>query len=81
MMKLLTSKPLHLQPTEAEQYAHKLRDFWAAIADGDARFDFPELPAKLQRYLQTFSAIDSNGQPRCIDNNATLWLEKMSAQK
>ncbi len=76
MMKLLTSKPLHLPPTEAEQYAHALRDFWATIAGGDARFDFPTLPPKLQRYLQTFSAMDRDGKPNCIDNDATLWLQK-----
>lgn len=75
MMKLLTSNPLHLPPTEAEQYAHMLRDFWAAIAGGDALFDFPELPPKLGQYFQTFSATDIDGQPHCIDNDAVLWLQ------
>ena len=75
MMKLLTSKPLYLPPNEAEKYAPTLRNFWSAIADGDALFDFPEMPAKLQQYLQTFSAVTANGQPHCIDNDATLWLQ------
>ncbi len=74
MMKLLTSKPLYLPPTEAEQYAPTLRDFWASIAAGDALFDFPQLPPKLQRYFQTFSAVATDGKPHCIDNDATLWL-------
>lgn len=77
MMKLLTSSPLKLSPTEAEQYAPILKDFWAGIAGGDALFDFPELPANIQRYIQTFSATTSDGQPHCIDNKATLWLHKV----
>ncbi|WP_031294671.1 metallophosphoesterase family protein [Leptolyngbya sp. Heron Island J] len=75
MMKLLTSSPLYLSPVEAEQYAPALRDFWATIAAGDARFDFSELPPQLQRYLHSFSALDTDGQPRYIDNDATLWLQ------
>lgn len=74
MMKLLTSKPLHLSLDEAEQYAPALKDFWAAIAAGDAQFNCPDLPFKLQRYLQTFNAVDKCGQSNPIDNNATLWL-------
>ncbi|MBT9314374.1 metallophosphoesterase family protein [Leptothoe spongobia] len=79
MMKLLTSKPLHLSPTEAEQYAPIMRNFWAAIAAGDGLFDFPELPPKLQRYFQSFSAIAADGQPNYVDNNATLWLKSGTA--
>ena len=75
MMKLLTSPPLQLSPVEAEQYAPVLRDFWATIAAGDAQFDFPELPPQVQRYLHSFSAIDTEGQHRSIDNDATLWLQ------
>ncbi|MEM6252199.1 MAG: metallophosphoesterase [Cyanobacteria bacterium P01_D01_bin.156] len=74
MMKLLTSSPLKLSPEEAEQYAPALRDFWAGIAGGDALFDFPELPINVQRYVQSFSALTADGQPHCIDNNATLQL-------
>ncbi|MGD1855969.1 MAG: metallophosphoesterase family protein [Leptolyngbyaceae cyanobacterium] len=74
MMKLLTSKPLYLSPDEAEQYAPIMRNFWATIAEGDALFDFPELPPKLQQYFQSFGAVTANGQPHLVDNNATLWL-------
>ncbi|MEM1255417.1 MAG: metallophosphoesterase [Cyanobacteria bacterium P01_H01_bin.21] len=79
MMKLLTNAPLNLSPTEAEQYAPALQDFWTAIAAGDALFDYSEFPPKLQHYLKTFSATDADGQPHCIDNNATLWLQTGAA--
>ncbi|MFG6094595.1 metallophosphoesterase [Leptothoe sp. ISB3NOV94-8A] len=74
IMKLLTSKPLNLSSAEAAQYAPVLENFWAKIASGDGLFNYPELPPKLQRYFQTFSATNSCGQPDYIDNNATLWL-------
>ena len=76
MMKLLTSKPLYLPPAEAEKIAPVMQNFWARVAGGDALFDFPELPPKLQRYFHTFSATAPDGQPQCIDNNATLWLKR-----
>lgn len=76
MVKLLMGKPLQLSPTEAEQYAPVLQDFWAGIADGDTLFDFPELPTQVQHYLQTFSATTADGQPHRIDNDVTLWLQK-----
>lgn len=76
MVKLLMGKPLQLSPTEAEQYAPVLRDFWAGISAGDTLFDFPELPPQVQRYLGTFSATTADGQPHRIDNEATLWLQK-----
>ncbi|MEM8809892.1 MAG: hypothetical protein AAGF01_28060, partial [Cyanobacteria bacterium P01_G01_bin.38] len=67
-----TAKPA--PPTEAELYAPKLRDFWAAIAGGDAVFEFPEFPKPLQQYFHHFSALDPAGNPRLIDNQATLKL-------
>lgn len=76
IMKLLMGKPLHLSATEAEQYAPMLRDFWAAIAAGDALFECPKLPVKLQRYFQTFNAVTTDGTPYQIDNNTTLWLHR-----
>ena len=79
MMKLLTDAPLHLSPQEAEQYAPIMRNFWSAIAAGDALFNFPELPPQLQRYFQRFSAVTADGQPHRIDNNATLPLGAHSA--
>ncbi|MEM9163344.1 MAG: metallophosphoesterase [Cyanobacteria bacterium P01_F01_bin.4] len=76
MMKLLTGPPLNLSPTEAELYAPKLRHFWSAIAGGDAVFEFPEFPKPLQQYFHHFSALDQAGNPRLIDNQATLTLRK-----
>ncbi|NEP16717.1 MAG: metallophosphoesterase [Leptolyngbya sp. SIO4C1] len=74
MMKLLTGPPLHLDPAEAELYAPKLRHFWSAIAAGDALFEFEEFPEPLQQYFRRFSAIDTEGKPRLIDNQAQLLL-------
>ncbi|MEO0455281.1 MAG: metallophosphoesterase [Cyanobacteria bacterium P01_A01_bin.114] len=75
IMKLLTGPPLNLPPAEAELYAPKLRNFWSAIADGDALFDFPEFPKPLQQYFRHFSALDPAGNPCLIDNQATLLLK------
>lgn len=74
IVKLLTSAPLNLAPDEAEQYAPILQDFWAGIANGDTQFNYPQLPIKVQRYLQAFSATTTDDHPHGIDNNATLWL-------
>ncbi len=72
MMTLLTSAPLYLSPEEAAKYIPQLRYFWADIAQGDAIFQFPEFPPKMQQYFAMFSAIDSNGTPRLIDNQVNL---------
>ena len=72
MMTLLTSAPLYLSPEEAAKYIPQLRYFWADIAKGDAIFQFPEFPSKMQQYFAMFSAIDSNGKPRLIDNQVNL---------
>ncbi|NEQ31591.1 MAG: metallophosphoesterase [Leptolyngbya sp. SIO4C5] len=80
MSKLLTSAPLNLSPQEAEQIAPHLRQFWAAIAAGDAQFDFAHLPDRVQRHFERFSAVDAQGQPRLIDNAATLELSSNPAQ-
>jgi 3',5'-cyclic AMP phosphodiesterase CpdA len=69
MVKLLTTPPLCLPLTEAEQLAPNLRNFWADIAGGDAQFDFPHFPPPVRQYFQRFSAIEK------IDNQATLVLE------
>lgn len=74
MLKLLLQPPLSLSPIEAEALAPVLRYFWADIADGDALFDFPDLPAPVQRFLSQFGAIDALGQPQQIDNFARLFL-------
>lgn len=67
--RLLTSPPLNLSPELAAEYAPRLRHFWAAIADGDTYFNFPDFPVELQQYLQEFNV---GGIP--IDNQATLAL-------
>ncbi|MGK7948199.1 MAG: metallophosphoesterase [Xenococcaceae cyanobacterium] len=74
MFKLLTSPPLNLPETEAAKYAPQLRYFWADIALGDTVFDFPEFPPKLKEHFQKFGALDSDGKPKLIDNQATIFL-------
>ncbi|MBE9076572.1 metallophosphoesterase [Romeria aff. gracilis LEGE 07310] len=74
MVKLLTDPPLCLAPSEAKAYAPQLKDFWANVAAGDAVFDYPHLPQPLQRYFHRFSAVDADGMPQAIDNNAVLAL-------
>jgi 3',5'-cyclic AMP phosphodiesterase CpdA len=74
MLKLLTQPPLNLPHAEAEAIAPELRYFWADIANGDALFNFSHLPAPVQRFLANFGAIDAEGNPRQIDNFATLKL-------
>jgi 3',5'-cyclic AMP phosphodiesterase CpdA len=69
MVKLLTTPPLCLPLTEAEQLAPDLRNFWADIAGGDAEFDFPHFPPPVRQYFQRFSAIEK------IDNQAKLVLD------
>ncbi|MEO0397120.1 MAG: metallophosphoesterase [Cyanobacteria bacterium P01_A01_bin.137] len=74
MARLLMDPPLGLSEAEAQQYAPILKNFWSAIAAGDAIFDYPELPAPLRQHFQRFSALDTNGQPQLIDNTAVLAL-------
>lgn len=74
MFKLLSLPPLNLSLADAETFAPALRYFWAAIANGDASFDFPQLPHEVRRYLARFSAIDAEGNPHLIDNCTTLTL-------
>ncbi len=74
MMRLLTAPPLNLPTTEAEKFAPQLRHLWADIAGGDAVFDFPNLPTEVRLHFQKFGAVDSEGNPRLIDNQALLVL-------
>ena len=76
MMRLLTSPPLNLSPTEAAKYTPHLRYFWSDIAAGDVLFDFPQFPPLLRKYFQQFSAVDSEGNPNLIDNQVTLLLNR-----
>jgi predicted phosphodiesterase len=72
MMTLLTSPPLNLHIHEAQKYAPQLKNLWANIAHGDQLFDFPHLPQHVNNYFQQFGAIDSQGNPRLIDNNTCI---------
>lgn len=72
MMRLLTTAPLNLSVTEAEILAPKLRNFWADIAAGDNLFDFPDFPPVVREYFKKFGAINQNGLPEFIDNQAIL---------
>ncbi len=74
MFNLLTSPPFNLSPKEANKYAPQLRYFWADIAKGDTVFDFPEFPPQLKEHFQKFGAIDPEGKPNLIDNQATILL-------
>ncbi|MGB3293664.1 MAG: metallophosphoesterase [Phormidesmis sp.] len=74
ILKLLTDPPLSLTLKQAKTYAPQIENFWAEVAAGDALFDYPDLPASAQQYFQRYSATDKSGQPRLIDNQATLRL-------
>ncbi|MEM9154610.1 MAG: metallophosphoesterase [Cyanobacteria bacterium P01_F01_bin.33] len=71
MLKLLTEAPLNLDEPTALALAAHLRHFWADIARGDARFDFPQFPAAAQRYFQAFS-----DPPFPADNRETLAIAR-----
>jgi hypothetical protein len=75
MMRLLTSHPLNLPVSVAEELAPKLRNFWADVAKGDTIFDFSDFPLLARRYFYAFSAIDSLGNPHFIDNQAVISLQ------
>ncbi|MBF1999686.1 MAG: metallophosphoesterase [Synechococcales cyanobacterium M58_A2018_015] len=77
MVKLLTQPPLVLPLLEAERFAPDLRYFWADIANGDALFDFDHFPATVHQFLSRFGAVDPQGRPRLIDNDATLVLHSL----
>lgn len=74
MLKLLTQPPFNLPMAEAEALAPELRYFWAEVANGDAIFGFPNFPPELNRYFQSFGAIDRRGNAALIDNFTTLML-------
>ena len=74
MTRMLMEAPLHLAEAEAKAYAPVLKDFWSAIANGDALFDYPDLPDRLRQHFHRFSAVGPDGQPHLIDNTATLTL-------
>lgn len=69
MMKLLTLPPLEMPVEQAKKLAPDLQNFWADIAAGDGKFDFPNFPEPVRGYFQKFSA----GEP--IDNHAVLTID------
>lgn len=79
MMRLLSLPPLSLPQPLCEQFAPFLRYFWADIACGDARMDFPQFPPQLRQYFQRFSSTDANGKPMIKDNNITLEIRHPAA--
>jgi len=68
VMRLLTEPPLCIEPDAAVEMAKDLRYFWADIAQGDAKFSFPQFPLKARQYFESF-----NDRPPA-DNNAKLIL-------
>jgi calcineurin-like phosphoesterase family protein len=74
MTKLLTQPPLNLTPAAAAKLVPDLRYFWAAIANGDATFDYPQFPDPINQYFARFSAADQDGNPRLIDNSTVIFL-------
>ncbi len=74
ILKLLLDPPLSLSLDQAKTYAPHIQDFWASVAAGDAVFDYPLLPEKAQQYFQRYSALNQNGEPTLIDNQAVLTL-------
>lgn len=74
MGRFLSCPPLSLPSPQAVELAPVISEFWASIAAGDGVIDYPQLPAAVRRYLQSFGAMDSQGNYRAIDNQATLTL-------
>jgi 3',5'-cyclic AMP phosphodiesterase CpdA len=74
LVKLLTLPPLSIPMAQAEKLTPILHDFWANIADGDALFEFPNLPKEISDYFQEYSAIAPCGSAALIDNNISLLL-------
>lgn len=74
MMKLLTEPPLSLSASIAEELVGSLRYFWADIAGGDARFNFSHFPPQARRYFEAFGVEATEGEPKLIDNQASLFF-------
>ena len=69
VLNLLTHPPLNLSLEIAETLTPDLRYFWAHIADGDAKFEFPNFPRRAKKYFEAFSDVPPK------DNNITLVLK------
>lgn len=75
MGRLLMAPPLNLTEAEATPLVPALRDFWADIADGNPRFEFPEFPEPARQFCQRFSdpwAESAPGQRPRSDNDTVL---------
>lgn len=70
MMKLLTKPPLSLDLSIAATITPNLRYFWAELAEGDAKFEFPQFDRPVRKFLEAFS----DRLP--ADNDLTLDLER-----
>lgn len=75
ILKLLVEPPLSLGLHQAKTYAPLIKDFWANVAAGDAIFSYPQLPTEVQQYFAQYDATCEKGEPKLIDNNATLVLK------
>jgi len=69
VVRLLTHAPLNLPVAIAETLTPDLRYFWANIADGDTKFEFPNFPAEVKEYFEAFSDIPPK------DNDVTIILK------
>jgi 3',5'-cyclic AMP phosphodiesterase CpdA len=74
MIRLLTHPPLCFSDQAARPFLSDLRYLWANVADGDHQLSFPNFPTPLRQYLEGFSALDAEGNPTTIDNNAEIEL-------
>lgn len=74
ILKLLLDPPLLLSLDQAKTCAPHIKDFWASVAAGDAVFDYPMLPEKVQQYFRQYSAVNQNGERKLVDNQAVLTL-------
>jgi predicted phosphodiesterase len=74
MNRFLSCPPLNIPPRQAVELAPVISEFWASIAAGDGVIDYPQLPEPVRQYLQSFGAMDSQGNYRAIDNQAILTL-------
>ncbi|MDY6936626.1 MAG: metallophosphoesterase [Cyanobacteriota bacterium] len=81
MQRLLTEPPLSLSPEAAEPLIPSLRYFWAEIANGDARFEFPHFPPTARQFIESFSATDGEGNVAAIDNQVTLKLDGLKLDR
>lgn len=80
MVKFLASAPINLPQDQAEAIAPELQYYWAAIAEGDAKFEFPHFPPRARQYLERLNrslALDPT-KPVQSDNHTTIPLRSSS---